>query len=133
MTDKEYRAQKARVQKYLDKWFKTVGLGWFRVDMEWCRETDGETAARTHSSWQYKTATITWYLPHLAKYEDDTVEETVVHELCHVLLSGLAQNQIDNDNQLSDQINEYTTSLVAAALKWARAAGEDDAKKLSRK
>lgn len=125
MTDKEYREQKKRVQKYIDKWFKTLGLGWFLVDMEWSREHDGEVAARTFSSWEYKSATITWFLPHLANQSDDTVERCVVHEFCHILLSGLAQNQRDTDEVLADQVNEYTTELVASAFIWARAAGGD--------
>lgn len=129
MTDAEYKVEKARVQKYLDKWFKTMGLGWFRVDMEWSREHDGETAARTYSSWQYKTATITWFLPHLANQDDDKVEATVVHELVHVLLSGIAQNMVDDDETLSNQINEYTTELVTSALLWTREAGRDDQRK----
>jgi hypothetical protein len=122
--DKEYREQKARVQKYIDKWFKTLGLGWFLVDMEWSREHDGEVAARTSSSWQYKDATITWFLPHLVNQSDDTVERTVVHEFCHILLSGLAQNQKDSNESLASQVNEYTTELVASALIWVREAGE---------
>jgi hypothetical protein len=125
VTDKDYREQKRRVKKYIDKWFRTLGLGWFSVDMEWSREKDNDTAARTLSSWQYKNATITWFLPLLAQYDDDTVERTVVHEFCHVLLSGLAQNQQNTDESLSSQVNEYTTELVANALVWARVAGED--------
>lgn len=126
MTDKEYREQKKRVKKYIDKWFKTLGLGWFSVDMEWSRERDGETAARTLSSWQYKNATITWFLPLLAQHDDDTVERTVVHEFCHILLSALAQNQSDSNEGLANQINEYTTEVVASAMIWARMAGWED-------
>lgn len=126
MTDKEYREQKKRVQKYIDKWFKVMGLGWFRVDMEWSREPDGETGARTYSQWQYRSATITWFLPHLAKYDDDVVEHTVIHEFCHVLLSPLAQTQQDDGNGSGNQINEYATETVASAMEWVREAGRKD-------
>ena len=50
MTDKEYREQKARVKKYIDKWFKALGMGWFHIDMTWSRERDEDqpnTAAKT--------------------------------------------------------------------------------------
>jgi hypothetical protein len=129
MTDKEYREQKRRVQKYIDKWREPMGIGWFRVTFEWSRLEDGETAARTLSSWQYKNATITWFLPHLAKFTDDVVEQTVVHEFAHILLSGLAQNQIHDDESMANQINEYTTEIVANAVMWAREAGQKDKKK----
>lgn len=127
MTDKEYREQKKRVQKYIDKWFKTIGLGWFRVEFSWSRERYADspnTAGRTTSSWQYKDAGITWYLPALAEIDDDHLENVVVHEFCHVLLSGLAQ-MMENDSTEANQINEYTTELVANALIWAREAAND--------
>jgi hypothetical protein len=129
MTDKEYRLQKKRVQKYIDKWFKTLGLGWFTVDFEWCRERDNEVpslAGMTHSSWQYKSATIIWFVPVLAEHSDETVENVVIHEFTHVLLSGLAQNQIDGNDKYAKQINEYTTEVVANAFGWSRAAGQND-------
>lgn len=131
MTDKEYHAQKKRVQKYIDRWFKTLGLGWFKVSMEWTREFcehNKDTAASTYSSWQYKSATITWYLPKLLLAEDSDIEDTVVHEFCHILLSGLAQNAEDVDGDYARQVNEYTTELVARAVMWARTAGSEDKK-----
>ncbi len=129
MTDKEYRSQKKRVEKFADKWFRTMGLGWFKVDFEWSRLENGEVAANTLSSWQYKAATITWYLPHIAKYDDDTIERCVVHEFAHVLLSGLAQNMIHDDETMANQINEYTTEVVTSAIMWSRIAGQEDKKK----
>lgn len=126
MTDKEYKEQKRRIEKYLKKWFRVMGLGWFMVDMIWTRERDStpNVAARTTSSWQYRTADIEWFLPVFINQSDDKVEQTVVHELVHVLLSGLFQNSDDNNSVA--QINEYTTELVSAAIMWTREAGAKD-------
>jgi hypothetical protein len=126
VTDKEYNTQKKRVQKYIDRWLTTLGLRWFRIDFVWEREHDGDCAARTLSSWQYKDATVTWYLPKIASISDDLLEQTVVHEFTHVLLSGLAQNAIDRDSDYANQLNEYTTEIVSNALSWAREAGRRD-------
>lgn len=136
MNDKDFAQQKKRVQKYVDKWFKTLGLGWFTINFEWSREPDsseGGTAGRTYSQWQYRSATITFFLPVLAQHDDDTVERTVVHEMVHVLLSGIAQNMVHDDETLSNQVNEYTTETVTAAIMWARTAGEETAKKGTKK
>lgn len=129
MTDKEYAKQKARVKKYIDKWFKTLGMGWFEIDFVWSREYDGETAGRTVSSWQYRSASITFMLPKIAEQDDETIERVVVHEMAHVLLSALAQNQNEDQGGLGDQINEYTTETVTNALIWSRTAGADDQKR----
>lgn len=59
MTDREYSKQKARVQKYLDSWLKTIGLGWYSVLHEWergrCPQEHG-TVAMTETKWQYRQA-----------------------------------------------------------------------------
>lgn len=133
MTDKEFEIQKKRVKKFVDKWFKTLGLGWYEIDFEWSREFDGDTAGRTLSSWQYRSATITFFLPKLALQDDETIERTVVHEMAHVLLSALAQNQTEDDAGLHEQINEYATESVTNALIWSRMAGEDTLKRSRKK
>lgn len=132
MTDEEYKKQKARTQKYIDKWYRTLGLNWFRVDIVWSRDRDTEhpdTAARANSQWQYKRGDVTFFLPVLAENEDEVVEETVIHEFCHILLSGLWQLVGDHNDVATKHINEYTTELITNALVWAREAGQNDAKK----
>lgn len=128
MTDKEYRKQKRRVQKYIDKWFKAMGLGWFQVTMTWQRERDADspnTAARTISSWQYRSAEIVWFVPALVDNDDDFLEGTVVHEFTHILLSPLLLVDAKEDLPLQ---HEYATECVARAIQWAREAGQKDKK-----
>ncbi len=126
MTDKEYRHEKKRVKKYIDKWFKTMGLGWYRVDMVWNRardESNPRTAARTTTQWQYRSATVEWYLPSIADDDDDYLEGIVVHEFTHILLAPLLL--VDREDDLPLQ-HEYATDSVAQVIGWARKAGQND-------
>lgn len=128
MTDKEYREQKKRVQAYIDKWFKAMGLGWFQVTMTWQRERDSDnpnTAARTISSWQYRNAEIIWFVPALVDNDDYFLEGIVVHEFTHILLSPLLLVDAKEDLPLQ---HEYATECVARAIQGAREAGEKSAK-----
>jgi hypothetical protein len=130
MTDKEYDKQKARVQKLINRWFETMGLGWFHVDMVWNRERDYKvhtTAAKTTTSWQYRNAIIEWFLPSIADSDDDFLENIVIHEFVHILVAPLLM--VDNEDDLPLQ-HEYVTECVARAIGWAREAGVKDAKKL---
>lgn len=125
MTDKEYREQKRRVQKYFDKWYAVLGMGWYRIDREWDRVRSEETpseAAVTSWQWQYRTASITYRLPVIAELDDDKLENVVVHEFAHILTGAMVQNQPDDNRQLM----EYSTENVARALIWAREAGQKD-------
>lgn len=125
MTDKEYREQKKRVQKFIKKWYDTLGLGWYRVDLIWDRarsEESPDEAAITHWSWQYRTASITFRMPVIEELNDEKLENVVVHEFAHILTGSMVQNQPEENKQLA----EYGTETVARALIWAREAGGKD-------
>lgn len=126
MTDKEFNMQKKRVQKYIDRWFKTLGLGWFKVDMNWSRERDErepKTAGYVNTLWQYRSASITWFLPAVADCDDDSLEGVVVHEFTHILVAPLMA--VSKEEDLSLQ-HEYATESLARAFIWAREAGRSD-------
>jgi hypothetical protein len=118
MTDKEYKKQVARVRKYLDKWQKPCGFGWWTIEVEYSRERDEDVAgtfAQCWSYWQYRSGTLRFFLPVVANCTDEQVEQNVLHELCHLIVSPLE----NFDSKEKRQITEYTTTLVAEALYWA--------------
>ena len=128
MNDKEYAKQKKRVQKYIDKWFKAMGLGWFEIDISWSRERDQrepDVLARAHTTWQYRIAEVVFFLPVVAENKDDFLEGAVVHEFVHVLINPLMV--VGSKEDLQPQ-HEYATECIARALRWSRKAGEEDAK-----
>lgn len=116
MTDKEYKATKVRIQKMLKKW-RPAGFGWFHISYSYEREHDENPrlAAKCDVDWQYKSAHITFFAPVMSELDDERLENTVVHELCHVLISPIQDFSDENTRQMT----EYTTSLVADSLIWA--------------
>lgn len=118
MTDSEYKQQKLRVKRYLNKWQKPAGFGWFALNVEFDRERDHDepgTLGKCWSNWQYRQGTIKFYLPVVEEQRDDELELSVIHELCHLLISPLQNFESDEFRK----ITEYTTSCVAEALYWA--------------
>jgi hypothetical protein len=127
MTDKEFNQQKKRVQKFWNKWFKTIGLGWFRVEVHWNRlrnEDYPDEVAHTTTNWQYRQAAVTFNLPACVDLNDEVLEEAVIHEMSHILVGGI---QDFRDDQ-AREITEYTVTTVARAILWSREAGSEDAK-----
>lgn len=119
MNDKEYKTQKKRVEKYLKKWIKPMGIKWHRLDVIFDRnyeESDKEILANSQSLWQYRKASITFYLPVVDKCSDDDLEHNVVHELVHILLAPLWYNCNKSDEM--SQINEYTVESITNAFIW---------------
>lgn len=124
MTDKEYQKQKRRVQRYIDKWFKPMDLGWYWVDCEWIRERNEDqpaTTAITTAFWQYRHATIKWYMPSVADNDDDYLEGIVVHEFVHILVAPLMK--VDTQDDLPLQ-HEFATECLARALRSVKEAAE---------
>ena len=105
MNDKEYEQQKNRVKKLLDKWRTPLGLGWWRVTLEYSREksrgedTPSEHNADVNGTWDvifstrsdfhYKVATITAFLPIIKDINDEDMERYFLHECMHILVTPM--------------------------------------------
>lgn len=125
MTDTEYKKEKARIKKVIDKFFKPLGFGWWVVDIEWDRERNEDSpsqTARTASNWQYRTARITFVVPVCAEQTDEELENIILHELSHILAAPI---QDFRDDQ-SREITEYTVTNIAHALAYAYKAGSGE-------
>jgi len=124
MNDKEYKELKTRIKKLIEKWFRPAGFGWWRVDFVYSRERmpdNDDCAASTHADWQYSHGTITFYLPVLTNLNDEELEHTLVHELCHLTASGWHNMQDTGD---ATARFERTVDDFAKHLIWSREAGE---------
>lgn len=124
MNDAEYEAQKARVTAFLDIWIAPLGLRWWKLTHVWKRTTEsgthGPLQATCSAAWEYMDACIEWYLPTIATLADDALEDTVIHELMHVLVNemSVANNQeAAGDN---DAHEERVVTTLAKAAMWVR-------------
>ncbi len=120
VTDAEYKESKEKIQKYLDKWMGPGGFNWWRIEIEWVRESQASAAADTVVHWQYRQVYIKFYLPIFEDMPEDRIEQIVVHELSHILI-GSVHNFSSED---STEITEYATENVARALLFANSTVE---------
>lgn len=93
----------------------------------------GTAAVTDMNLWKYRTATITFYLPKISEHDDDEVEKVVIHELCHVLLSPISTNMLDQNGDYQTQLMEFNTELVTSAMLWVYQAGKDEEAHAKRK
>lgn len=137
MTDKQYKEQKARMKKLINKWVAPLGLNWWKLQYEWIRSDHdgGETTYMPFTGkdqkftcimsvvtdYYYKTATIQFYLLTLMDYSDEELERHFVHECMHIHLKAMQTKQKAAEEEL------VATSLADAFI-WVRDAGSKDAK-----
>ena len=77
---------------------------------------DGQrTPAECKPSWAHLRATIDWYIPTIASYEDDYLDQLALHEMAHVLLAS----EQDCIKPSCAQQMELATEMVARALRKA--------------
>jgi hypothetical protein len=136
MTDKEYREQKKRIQKLIDKWVHTLGLDWWEIIYEYVRgEHDGSETnympftgkgsryaciMEVSTDYYYRTARMTFYLQTCIDYDDAALERYFVHECMHIFLKAMQTKQKASEEEL------VATSLASAVI-WAREEGRRDA------
>ena len=133
MNDAEYDALRLRIGTLIDRWVKTLGLGWWTIAFEYERESaefhvDDEprpkTAACCVADWKYIHATITFNMRRCFPLNDDELERIFVHELMHVFLHETREGRTE-DGWLHE---ERVASTLAQAFIWIR---EDSVKKLT--
>lgn len=117
MTDKEFMALKARIEKAIQQWKPIVG--WFRITSVFDRTTgnaecESVQAAKADTQWAYKETCITWRMPNLLTMNDDDLEFTILHELCHALINEMRDYDKDSGHE------ERVVTDVAHALIWAK-------------
>lgn len=127
MTDEEFAKQKERIQRLIDRWVKTIGLGWWRITYIFRRtyaeaeNTVGnyEEKMRCEAHWRYGQACITVFVPAIENLTDDALEWLFVHELMHVFLNEMkveTQGQADHQQEHEERV----ASSLASAFIWLR-------------
>ena len=104
--------------------------GWWTITHRYLEGHDGDetvdddgeksiygTTAITTASWEYRTATIRWFMPVAALQSDEELELTAIHELVHVLLWPIYEVLPGEQKYKGiDKLNEYTTECIARVI-----------------
>lgn len=87
---------------------------------------DFKVTAVCESRHAYFMAKLKWFLPSMVRHEPDHLEQTLVHELCHVLLSheqSVVDRLVSIDSPSADalveiyaELRETSTELTSRAL-----------------
>lgn len=146
LNDREYNAQKKRIRSLTQKWIRPLGLGQWRIDIDYCRENeialsnghDPESAFSAlmdvQTQWEYMQASIRINMPFAAGLDDETLERAFVHELMHVMVCEMrvpdwAGAPIEVMQSQRDHEERVVTTLANAML-WIRQAGHDEGAKV---
>lgn len=114
-------------------WVERMNLGDFEIEHAFLDsyfgddgEEDFKITAVTESRPQYMEAKIKWFLPSAVRHDAKKLEETLVHELAHVLLSPeqgilaeIRQSDMDSAEKVADLYSyqvENATERVARAM-----------------
>lgn len=108
-----------RIRNIVTRWITPMGLNWWDVEVKFVyqaplADSSFLTIARADVEWEYKLASITFYVPEMVDMEDKELEEIVVHEMVHILVAPIQQ---DDGNQ---QMTEFGITLLTDALLWVR-------------
>lgn len=120
MSDKEYRLIKSRLTKLQKKWYGPAGFGWWRTDFNYSRERkpgDDDVAAETHADFKYSHASITFYMPVMATMNDEELEHTFVHELCHLPAANYPNFEDDDSSRARFErtVNDFANHMIWAS------------------
>lgn len=110
-----YELVKHTIEGLKDDWQTRMDLGHFSIQhtyLESFNEEDHLIIAQTQAMWEYRHAVIKWWLPSAARLDRKELEDTLVHEYTHILMSPI-------ESKISDkhlELKEFTVESIARAL-----------------
>lgn len=131
MTDKEFKAKKKKIYKIFDTWSDRMGLGWYKISVNWkvgdAPDKGGgyHVAAEISSQWMYRTADLTIWIE---EFPDDEkgIEKIIVHELCHIFVNPLRSQ---SSKKYDFDLEEYCVESLTSAFLWTYEDGIKKGKK----
>ena len=122
---------KALIEKYFSLWTESMGLRWWNINLIYYREPDDIlrlfksnndvsklVPAWVEAYWQYGVANIHINLPDFVGMTEGYIEETIVHELCHVLINEMREDELHHE--------ERVATTLQKAFMWTRDFGRDE-------
>jgi hypothetical protein len=110
-----YELVKGAVEGLKDEWQTRMDLGHVAITHTYLptfNEDDHLTVAQTEAMWEYRSATVKWWLPSAARLDRREIEDTLVHEYTHILLAPIELKIPDKHLELK----EFTVESIARAL-----------------
>ena len=96
MDDWHYRNQVTRIKHLTSFWSKKMGLS--NITLRYVYDRTGAsfdaalgTPASCGTDWRYEFATITFNMPSVKGLSNKELEQTVVHEFCHIYLDEVTR------------------------------------------
>lgn len=130
LSDSEYMAARERVRQTFEAWIPRLRLQGHAFYFTWNRGEGeerqvGSTAMACKPDWRYLRAEITVFLGSVHEADDAELSNMVIHELVHVHLSELAQ---DDHTGMYQAHEERVCESLTRAIKEVYLAGREDAK-----
>ena len=119
------KAARKQIKGLVSKWHELLGFDALGITIEHRyidglrNEDEATVIADTEAQWEYRQATIRWFLPAVCRLDKDEIESTVLHEFIHVL-NNPAEKNPDEDEKLVEFSAE---TLTLAVLNVARLSG----------
>lgn len=116
MNDAEYKKEKERVVKLIEKWVYPLGLNDWDISYVFHREPDTSRGKQTlgvlmsvSSDWKYQHATINCRLSVSKSVDDYELEHALLHELMHVIVSPMSTSE-------KDELEEVVVTRLAKII-----------------
>lgn len=144
MTDKQFKRLRDRIKRIALPWIETLGLKWWNIELEYSRdgkdmlsrqEESGavwDCMATASAKWEYLSATVRFNMPTLMDCSDESLEKTILHELCHILVREMREWSPEDVSQerivMGRRAEERVVCTLARAFLWTRSRSRKESK-----
>jgi len=78
-------------------------------------DEESKNIAEVMTNWEYREAGIVWYNQHIRKISQEHLDETVVHELGHIIVAPMSDHLPNKHHKLEEFVVESITKAIIGA------------------
>jgi len=115
------KKQRKRIRALADKWLQPLGLLWWGIEFRHIKDRAGfkrdngnEALMIVYADWRYMKAVVEVNTEMMKDIDDDELELSFLHEMCHIILDEM--DCPDKDHE------ERVATTMAHAFRWVRGA-----------
>lgn len=111
----QYQHAIDRVEKHAKPLQSEMGIDWVDINhryLDGLKDNDASIVAEADPIWEYRTATVKWYLPALVRLDEKEVEHTIAHEYIHVMMAPIESKIPDKHAELKEFVVEGLAKAI---------------------
>lgn len=111
ITASQFSYERQRIQSSVDYWQYQMDLDSVKINNLFYK-SKSDDIARVEPTWEYRRATIQWFMRNTIELDQSELDEAVTHELTHIIVAPMADFLPEEHIKLEEFVVEGLSRII---------------------